>query len=39
MEQVEELKRQLEDEHLDLKQRLSLLNDGLNSETSTITPV
>ncbi|XP_030265055.1 IQ calmodulin-binding motif-containing protein 1 isoform X2 [Sparus aurata] len=30
MEQVEELKMQLEDEHLDLEQRLSLLNDGLN---------
>lgn len=36
---VSELKRQLEDENLDLEQKVSLLNDGLNSETITIVPV
>lgn len=36
---VSELKRQLEDEDLNLEQKVSLLNDGLNSETTTIIPV
>lgn len=29
---VSELKKQLEDENLNLEQKVSLLNDGLNSE-------
>ncbi len=37
---VVELKRRLEDEDLNPEQRVSLLNNGLNSETTTsITPV
>lgn len=36
---VSELKRQLEDEDLSLEQKVSLLNDGLNSETTAIIPV
>lgn len=36
---VEEMKRQLEDEDLKLEQKISLLNDGINSETATVIPV
>lgn len=37
---VSELKRQLEDVDLDPEQKVSLLNNGLNSETTiSITPV
>lgn len=33
---VSELKRQLEDENLNLEQRINLLNTGLNSETPSV---
>lgn len=35
VEVVAALKRQLEDETLSLEQRMTLLNDGLNSENSS----
>ena len=36
---VSELKRRLENEHLNPEQKVGVLNTGLNSETAHITPV